>query len=229
MSAFSKITRRNILQLGLGAAAGAVSGSLFAQSNTAQTLSATPAQTEGPFYPIHDQDDKDMDLTQIEGRSARAQGDVIYVTGQVLDENHNPIPEALVDVWQANTHGRYAHEDDPNPAPLDKNFQGWGQIRTDKQGHYGFKTIVPGAYPVNEEWWRPPHIHFKLSKRGYHELTTQMYFPGHELNDKDGILLDTPENDREKLIMEYKESKADDESGSKRGVFNIILRQVRKG
>lgn len=228
MSASSKITRRSILQLGLGAAAGAISGSLFAQSKTAQTLSATPSQTEGPFYPIHDQDDKDLDLTQIKGRSERAQGDVIYVSGHVLDEHYNPVPDALVDIWQANTHGRYDHEDDPNPAPLDKNFQGWGQIKTDKQGHYRFKTIVPGAYPVNEEWWRPPHIHFKVSKRGFHELTTQMYFPDHELNDKDGILLDTPEKDREKLILALTESNANDESGSKRGVFNIMLRQVIK-
>ncbi len=70
MSASSKISRRNMLRLGLGAAAGAVSSSLFAQSN----LSATPAQTEGPFYPKHDQDDKDPDLTQIKGHSERAEG-----------------------------------------------------------------------------------------------------------------------------------------------------------
>jgi len=229
MAAPSKITRRNILHLGLGAAAGAVSASLFAQTNTAQAKCLTPAQTEGPFYPIHDQDDKDLDLTRIKGRTERAQGDVIYVSGYVLDDNHTPIPDALVDVWQANKHGRYDHEADPNPAPLDENFQGWGQIKTDKQGHYHFKTIVPGAYPVNDEWSRPPHIHFKVSKRGYYELTTQMYFPDHELNDKDALLLDIPENDRGKLIIALTESMADDESGSIRGVFNILLRQVRKG
>lgn len=225
MSASSKISRRNMLRLGLGATAGAVSASLFAKSN----FSATPAQTEGPFYPIHEQDDKDPDLTQVKGRTERAKGDVIYVRGQVLDDQNNPVADALVDVWQANTHGRYDHEKDPNPAPLDKNFQGWAQIRTDKQGHYRFKTIKPGSYPVNEEWSRPPHIHFKVSKRGYHELTTQMYFPDEELNDKDGILQDTPEEDREKLFIAFTESMTDDELGSKRGVFNIVLRQVRKG
>jgi len=229
MSTTSKITRRNILQVGLGAAAGVVTGTLFAQSSSVEAACATPAQTEGPFYPVRDQADKDLDLTHIQGHKSRAQGQVIYVSGLVLDDHYKPIANALVDVWQANKHGRYAHEEDPNPAPLDEHFQGWGQIKTDEQGHYSFKTIVPGAYPVNEEWWRPPHVHFKVSKRGYHELTTQMYFPDQELNDKDAILLDTPEIDRGKLILALSDSMANDEAGSKRGLFNIMLRQVRKG
>ena len=228
MSTPKKITRRAMLGMGLGAAAGAAAGSLGAES-AAGGACETPAQDEGPFYPKHQQADKDADLTHMQGGTDRAEGDVVYVSGQVLDDDFNPIAGALVDVWQANAHGRYHHDDDPNPAPRDENFQGWAQIKTDAEGRYGFKTIVPGAYPVNEEWWRPPHIHFKVSKRGYHELITQMYFAGQELNAKDSILLGVPESERGKLVVDFVESGVDDEPGSKRGQFNIMLRKVRAG
>lgn len=227
MSTPKKMTRRAALGLGLGVAAGAASGKLLAQADDA-TECATPAQTEGPFYPKHEQADKDLDLTIIRGRAARAEGEIVYVSGQVLDDQYKPVPGALVDVWQANVHGRYHHDDDPNPAPVDANFQGWGQIRADEQGRYGFKTIIPGAYPVDEAWWRPPHIHFKVSKRGYHELTTQMYFAGHPLNEKDQILLELPEAERGKVVVEFHEGRPEDEPGAKRGEFNIVLRRVRQ-
>lgn len=228
MTTSSKITRRTILQAGVGVAAGAVSSNLFADATATKVSGVTPEQTEGPFYPKHEQADTDRDLTLIEGHSERAEGELLYVSGQVFDDDHKLVADALVDVWQANTHGRYDHEEDPNPAPLDKHFQGWAKIRTDEQGRYSFKTIVPGAYQVSESWWRPPHIHFKISKRGYHEITTQMYFADHALNEKDGIFLDTPKTEREKLILAHSESRAGDASGSKRGVFDIILRRVKK-
>ena len=223
-----KMTRRALLQTGLGVAVGTATGNLFAQSAHAGTSCKTPAQPEGPFYPTHQQADKDLDLTHIKGQAERAEGDIIYVSGQVLDDRFKPVPGALVDVWQANKHGRYHHEDDPNPAPLDANFQGWAQIKTDHRGRYSFKTIMPGAYPVDEEWRRPPHIHFKVSKRGYHEVTTQMYFAGHDLNEKDRILLALPEAERGKVIVEFGAGSAGDEPGAKRGEFNVMLRRVKK-
>jgi len=229
MSKSEKITRRAMLHVGLGVAAGTATGNLLAQPGDTDMSCETPSQTEGPFYPKHEQADKDLDLTLINGHDERAEGEIIYVSGQVLDDRYKPVPGALVDVWQANKNGRYHHEDDPNPAPLDVNFQGWGQIRADDQGHYSFKTIFPGAYPVDEEWSRPPHIHFKVSKRGYHELTTQMYFDGNELNEKDRLLLELPESDREKVVVEFREGSADDEADAKRGQFNIMLRRVRNG
>lgn len=229
MSTPTKMTRRAMLQVGLGAAAGAATGNVFARSTNPEPPCETPAQIEGPFYPKHQQADRDLDLTLIEGHTARAEGEVIYVSGQVLDDHYKPVPGALVDVWQANTHGRYHHEDDPNPAALDEHFQGWGQIRTDDEGRYGFKTIVPGAYPATEAWWRPPHIHFKVSKRGYHELTTQMYFAGKELNETDALLLEIPEAERGKVVVAFEEGTAGDEPGSRRGTFNIVLRRVRAG
>jgi protocatechuate 3,4-dioxygenase beta subunit len=229
MTNSKKLTRRAALQVGLGAAAGAASvatagGLLVGRDEDASC--GTPAQTEGPFYPKHEQVDKDLDLTIIRGRMERAQGDVVFVDGRVVDENGEPVAGALVDIWQANTHGRYSHEDDPNPAPLDENFQGWGQVKTDSDGRYSFKTIVPGAYPVNEYWWRPPHIHFKVSRRGYRELTTQMYFAGNELNKKDHILLDLPEEDRPKVVVNFQDDAKSAEPGAKRGYFEISLCRV---
>lgn len=237
MSNPKKITRRTALQVGFGAVAGAATGAATGNllAEPADSASCgTPEQTEGPFYPTHEQADKDLDLTLIEGRSERAEGEVIRVAGQVLDEAGEPVAGALVDVWQANTHGRYRHENDPNPAPLDPNFQGWAQIMTDDKGRYAFKTIVPGAYPVDDEWMRSPHIHFKVSKRGYRELTTQMYFAGHPLNEQDHILLEVSEAERKKVIVEFTEdaSGVDDAHGEmpgmKRGRFDLELCRVKR-
>ncbi len=214
-----------MLQVSLGATAGLATGNLNGQSDVS---CETPTQTAGPFYPTHTQSDVDADLTIISGRTERASGQIIYVSGQVLDDDLKAVPGALVDVWQANAHGRYHHDDDPNPAPVDPNFQGWAQIRTDDDGHCGFKTIIPGSYPVDEEWTRPPHIHFKVSKRGYHELTTQMYFSGNELNNTDQLLLEIPESERGKVVIDFTDGASNGDSGVQSGRFNIILPRVKK-
>lgn len=219
-----KLNRRALLQIGLGAGAGVVGGRLL--SPKAEAENAVGCAT---FYPRRDQLDKDIDLTLIKGHKQRAAGDVVYISGQVLDDDCRPVAGALVEIWQANKHGRYAHEADPNPAPLDPHFQGWGQVISDEQGRYSFKTIIPGAYPAGQDWWRPPHIHFKVSKRGYHELITQMYFAGNKLNDKDFILLDIAASERPKVIVKFEKGKQEDAPGSQRGVFNIVLRPVRRG
>lgn len=225
MTSDVEVTRRAILRIGLGAVA-AASGSAFAKSN-ADSGHGTPAQTAGPFYPKHDQADKDPDLTQIRGHSGRAKGEVVHVSGQVLGDDNKPIPGAFVDVWQANSLGRYAHEDDPNPAPLDPDFQGWGQIKADGSGHYRFKTIIPGPYPAEQNWMRPPHIHFRVSKRGFHEVTTQMYFADHPLNDIDRLLLELPASERQKLIVRFVRAGGENEPDARQGQFNIMLRRVR--
>jgi len=214
-----RITRRQVLKTTFGAAALAAGGPLMAG-----VPGVTPAQSEGPFYPTRDQADKDIDLTRIEGHGERAVGEVIEVSGTVLDEDGKAVGGALVDVWQANAHGRYAHEADPNPAPLDPNFQGWARFTTDAEGRYRFTTIQPGAYSVSPEWTRPPHIHFKVARRGYHELTTQMYFAGHELNEADRLLLGLPEAERNRLMVEFGSASA--EATPPHGRFDIVLRRV---
>ena len=220
-----KLNRRAMLHASLGAGAGVLGAGLLA-GTPFDPPCATPAQTEGPFFPTRDQPDKDLDLTRIRGRSDRAAGVVVAVSGHVLDAELRPIAGALVDVWQANTHGRYHHEADPNPAAEDPAFQGWGQLRTDAEGRYAFTTIVPGPYPAEANWWRPPHVHFKVARRGYHELVTQMYFAGETLNDADRLLLAVPEGEREKLVVAFADGGPDAEPGVRRGVFNIVLQRV---
>ncbi|MDX1625278.1 MAG: protocatechuate 3,4-dioxygenase subunit alpha [Wenzhouxiangellaceae bacterium] len=206
--------RRRVLTGALGIAATAASAPLLG--------APTPTQTEGPFFPIVDQADKDADLTRIEGHSETADGEVVVVEGRVLDNDGQPIESALIDVWQANANGRYAHEADPNPAPLDPHFQGWGRLLTDAEGRYRFRTIKPGAYPAMEGWSRPPHIHFKVARRGYHELTTQMYFAGEPLNDVDRLLQALPEDQRNRLIVDF----APRDDDAPHGTFDIVLAAV---
>lgn len=160
----------------------------------------TPAQTKGPFYPIHQQQDKDPDLTKFLDNDKDAKGTRINVAGRVLTPDGTPLSDAAVEIWQADVNGRYRHVRDPNPAPLDSGFQGWGITRSDDRGHYRFITIVPGAYPAGPGWMRPPHIHFKIVKEKYRSLITQMYFPKNPLNDSDLILQNLSEVDQQMVI-----------------------------
>ena len=106
-----------------------------------------------------------------------AQGIMVIVKGKIVQsENKQPIHNALVEIWQACWSGKYNHEKDDNPAPFDPNFQYFATHKTDAEGHYTFKTVIPGAYPARQEWLRPPHIHFKVTYEDYESLITQLYF-----------------------------------------------------
>lgn len=232
----SHLPRRRMLQLGLGATAGILTSSFGcnnANSETAQAggdptnCNVTPDQTIGPFYPHIKNGDGDVDLTRIQGKEGQAEGSVILVRGRILDENCQPIENVLVEIWQANHHGRYSHEGDAaNPLPLDPNFEGWGEMTTGTDGSYGFKTIKPAAYffgdPEKPEDWRTPHIHFRVSRRGYHEIVTQMYFEGEERNEMDTIIAELPENERGQFIL----SPASEEGGIPLFNFNLTLQKV---
>jgi protocatechuate 3,4-dioxygenase beta subunit len=203
----SGMSRRDVL----GASIALPLSALAAPPATATpACGVTPAQTTGPFYPIYDQVDKDVDLTRLTGHGASAEGEVIRVQGRVLDDACKPIAGALVDLWQADANGRYGHPADPNPARRDANFQGWGQAVTDAEGRFSFKTIKPAAYPMEflrdgspdeRVGYRTPHIHFRVSKRGYDELATQMYFAGEKLNDSDIVLRRVPQAERSKVVI----------------------------
>ncbi len=178
------MSRRELLTM---AASMAMFVPLSLREVVAQTaLRRTPGEILGPFYPIGKEPFLGIDLTV--GPSGRAQGHVIHVVGRVLNERGDPVSGAKVELWQANMHGRYTHPSDPNPAPLDPNFEGFGVQTTDSEGRFRFKTIKPGPYPTGVEGWtRPPHIHFDVSGRE-DRLVTQMYFPGEALNEKDQLL-----------------------------------------
>jgi protocatechuate 3,4-dioxygenase beta subunit len=121
----------------------------------------------------------DNDLTrQHEGEPI---GERITVSGRLFDTEGKPLRGTLVEIWQANSAGRYRHRWDRWPAPLDPNFSGAGRCVTDDEGHYTFTTIKPGPYPWGNHYnaWRPAHIHFSLMGRAFAQrLVTQMYFPG---------------------------------------------------
>ena len=147
-----------------------------------------PLLGEGRVGPL------DHDLTR--QHSGEPQGQRIIVAGRVLDEGGRAIPNTLVEVWQPNAAGRYAHIWDQHPAPLDPNFTGVGRCLTDADGRYRFITIKPGAYPWRNHpnAWRPAHIHFSLFGRAFiQRLVTQMYFPGDPLFDQDPIYNSIPD------------------------------------
>lgn len=195
----SDASRRTFVKAGMVGGLAAVLSELTRAAGSTVHL-PTPTEIEGPFYPITPQKDKDFDLTRIAGKSGVAQGRMIFIEGQVLNTDGQPVEDATVDLWQANAAGRYRHPHDPNPAHLDPNFQGWAIVQSGRQGQFRFKTILPGAYPASRSWMRPPHIHFKVSKRGYLELVTQMYFEGQKLNDSDRLLLRKSELERQRMI-----------------------------
>jgi protocatechuate 3,4-dioxygenase beta subunit len=145
------------------------------------------------------------DLTRFNG--GEALGERIIVTGRVLDEDEHAVAGVLIEIWQANAAGRYAHEADRHDAPLDPHFTGAGYITTDTQGNYRFLTIRPGAYPWANHYnaWRPNHIHLSLFGPGFaSRLVTQMYFPGDPLLELDPIFNSVPDrNARHRLIARF--------------------------
>jgi protocatechuate 3,4-dioxygenase beta subunit len=210
-----RLTRRRLLT---GLTAGAA---LIASGRAAQAACAlTAPQMDGPFYPVAVQD-YDWDLTRVSGGSGRAEGEVIEVRGQVLDAQCKPLSGCVIEVWQANIHGRYDHpRDRSKERPLDANFQGYARLPADREGRYRFLTIVPGSYPAMGDWVRPPHIHFKVHAPFNPSVTTQMYFAGHPLNAKDRLLAPLTPEQRAGLEVAFEDTGAD---GVRRGTFNPVL------
>lgn len=217
-------SRRELLKNGLlsTAALTLTPRILQAQNQTCSKLK-TPAQVEGPFYPVMDQLDTDADLILVKGSQRVAKGQVVIIQGVVTDQNCQPVKSVLVEIWQACHTGKYDHPSDPNPAPLDPDFQYWGKAVTNEKGEYRFRTVVPGAYQADQNWMRPPHVHFKISKLGYMELITQMYFAGHSLNSKDLILQRLSKPEQEKLVVQFKNSQL---APHPVGQFNISIEKI---
>ena len=154
----------------------------------------TLTELTGPVYGHESVGPADHDLTVQHG--AAPVGQRIIVSGRVLDESHRPVPHTLIEIWQANAAGRYAHRVDQWDAPLDPHFTGAGRTLTDAEGRYTFITIRPGAYPWRNHpnAWRPAHIHFSLFGPSFlTRLVTQMYFPGDPLLPLDPIFNSIPD------------------------------------
>ncbi len=148
----------------------------------ASTELTGPALWDGRVAPL------DHDLTR--QHDGEPLGERIVVHGRVLEADGRPVPNTLVEVWQCNAAGRYRHQGDRHPAPLDPSFTGLGRCLTGPDGAFEFVTIKPGAYPWGNHHnaWRPAHIHFSVFGRAFAQrLVTQMYFPGDPLFGQDPI------------------------------------------
>ncbi|NNE88963.1 MAG: protocatechuate 3,4-dioxygenase subunit beta [Silicimonas sp.] len=148
------------------------------------SLPSTQSELTGPAFGHSGIDPMDRDLIRNYAHGGDPIGERIIVHGRVLDENARPVPNTLVEVWQANAGGRYRHKNDTYLAPVDPNFGGCGRTLTDDQGRYSFHTVKPGAYPWPnwEPSWRPAHIHFSVFGTAFAQrLITQMYFEGDPL------------------------------------------------
>lgn len=160
------------------------------------SLQNSSGELTGPTFGHSDLDPLDSDLIRNYAKSGDPIGERIIVHGRVLDENGHPVPNTLVEIWQANAGGRYRHKKDTYLAPIDPNFGGCGRTLTDDNGNYMFRTIKPGAYPwrnwVNN--WRPAHIHVSVFGTAFAQrLITQMYFEGDPLIAKCPIVKAIPD------------------------------------
>ena len=140
----------------------------------------TPAQTEGPFYPVEFPKDSDFDLLRNGNRPAYGGGQPAWVEGNVIDLAGRPVKGAQVEIWQCDEHGHYHHPGDGDRA--DAAFQGFGRVTVDADGRYRFRTIRPVPYSG-----RTPHIHVKVKLDRRELLTTQLYVAGDPGNARDGI------------------------------------------
>ncbi|CUH78996.1 protocatechuate 3,4-dioxygenase subunit beta [Tropicibacter naphthalenivorans] len=169
------------------------------------SLDQTVSEITGPRFGHSDIAALDNDLIyNYAGEGQSAIGERIILHGRVLDENARPVPNTLVEAWQANAGGRYRHKKDTYLAPIDPNFGGCGRTLTDENGYYFFRTVKPGAYPwrnwVNS--WRPAHIHLSIFGTGFTQrLITQCYFEGDPLLGKCPIVKTIPTQEgRDSLV-----------------------------
>jgi protocatechuate 3,4-dioxygenase beta subunit len=201
--------------LAVGAGALFASARLLAQE---RALRATPAVALGPFYPDRLPSDQDADLTAVAGLPGRAAGQILYLSGRVLDTRGRPLSGARLELWQANAHGRYIHSADGDVSgPLDPNFQGYASLRADVEGRYRIKTIKPAPYSG-----RTSHLHFN-AEGGRVKLTTQMFFEGERLNERDGLYRWLSREDRSAATGRWVERASSMEAKALAAVWDIVL------
>jgi protocatechuate 3,4-dioxygenase beta subunit len=223
-SALAKLNRREMIKMAFSIATLSFASKGFANDEPGfdlkSTVMPTPDQILGPFYPVEKPLDGKNDLTKLKGRAGKAAGEVIYVTGQILNVQGKPCPGVKLEIWQANSNGKYKHPSDRTDSPIDPNFDGYATILSDAKGRFYFKTIKPGAYPVAGNYVRPPHIHFDITGK-INRLITQMYFPNEPLNDVDPLLQQSWAKDS--LIAKVMPPDTNQEPNSKLVVWDIVL------
>jgi protocatechuate 3,4-dioxygenase, beta subunit len=211
---FASLSRRSVLLYAGTTTAAVVAPKVLA----AAELVATPGQTEGPFYPVEFPPDMDNDLVRVTGQAARAVGQMIHVSGQVLDTRGQPKPGSVVEIWQCDANGIYRHPRAAGQGRIDHAFQGYGRTQVDEQGRYRFRTIRPVPYPG-----RTPHIHFAVHVPGQGRLVTQMYIDGEPLNARDGVLNAIRNPNARRSVIVPLLSGSPPEPGALHGRFDIVV------
>ena len=194
------------------------------------SLSQTSSELTGPTFGHDSIGALDHDLLQNYATTGDPIGERIIVHGRVLDEDGRPVPQTLVEMWQANAGGRYRHVNDTYLAALDPNFGGCGRTLTDAGGRYSFHTIKPGAYPWpnGPNSWRPGHIHFSVFGTAFAQrLITQMYFEGDPLIPLCPILQAIPDARARDLLVAPLDMDATIPFDSVAYRFDIVLRGHR--
>lgn len=199
--------------------------------NALISIAQTLTERSGPRFSPSELGEKDNDLILNYARDGLPIGERVIVHGYVLDEFGRPVPNALVEVWQANASGRYRHKKDQYLGALDPNFGGCGRMLTDADGHFIYRTIRPGPYPwrnrINE--WRPAHIHYSLQGEGWAQrLITQMYFQGDTLIPDCPILQSIPDEEQVRGLIALEDRPHFVELDSRCYRFDIVLRGRRQ-
>lgn len=160
------------------------------------SLQMTASQTVGPYLHIGLDG---MSVGNLVGEGVT--GERVTIEGRVFDGNGVPVPDGMVEIWQANAHGKYAHPDDPRDLPLELGFKGFGRMSTDDNGGFRFSTIKPGRVPGADGKLQAPHIVVSVFMRGLiKRLATRIYFPGEAGNADDPVLNMVPAERRATLI-----------------------------
>ena len=194
------------------------------------SLQGSLSEITGPTFGHSDIDPIDNDLIKNFAKTGDPVGERIIVHGRVLDENARPVPNTLVEIWQANAGGRYRHKKDTYLAPIDPNFGGCGRTLTDENGYYFFRTVKPGAYTwrnwVNN--WRPAHIHVSVFGTAFAQrLITQLYFEGDPLIAQCPIVQTIPDPDAIQQLIAVLDMNAAIPLDCLAYKFDIVLRGRR--
>lgn len=211
------VLRRRIITASMALAGAAFAGGMVPAFGQTPALRATAEDALGPFYPLTIPADVDFDLTVIAGKPGRALGQLLYVDGRVLNTRGEPVANAVIEIWQANAAGRYAHPGDDSKAPLDPHFQGYAKIRTGADGSYRFKTIKPAPYDG-----RTAHIHFDVHGKNT-RVVTQMYFEGEKRNETDALLKRRSPESRKTLISRFGTPSGQQERDALVALWDIVL------
>jgi protocatechuate 3,4-dioxygenase beta subunit len=189
----------------------------YSKGAFAQALTQTPSLTIGPYYPDRLPLDQDNDLLLINDSITPSVGDILWISGRVLDSSGSPVRGAAVEIWQADNNGAYIHSASPI-ANRDANFQGYGKFETASDGRYLFRTVKPGIYPG-----RTRHIHYQIKVPGRGNLVTQCHFEGEALNSNDMVLQGIRDATQRQSVIRPIESISSSAIGEKRVTFDIVM------